>query len=216
MTQSVTHSIGTVSDVAMCIQTLPDKTRSWLAQLIDHARRDHTVRCVVLFGSVARGVLGRGDLDVLMVSDLRVDVGRAPIEVDFRWHQTDKIEGEIEGGNDLLGWCVMFGKPIYEVDEYWTRLRAKWEGRVPLPSLTVSQQRERKAAELLKTMEEIGDRDAIAEQSLTLLTHKARSRLIERGVYPRSRPELAEQLRAMGESVLAKELDDAIHMRVGI
>ena len=43
-----------------------------------------------------------------------------------------------------------------------------------------------------------------------MLTHLARGRLVEAGVYPTSRPELAEQLQSIGQFDLANKLAEAI------
>jgi len=54
---------------------------------------------------------------------------------------------------------------------------------------------------------QLGDTDAAHEQALSYLAHLARAELLDRGVYPASRPELAEQLRGIGNYRLAEWLD---------
>lgn len=53
----------------------------------------------------------------------------------------------------------------------------------------------------------LGDADAAREQALSYLTHSARAELLEAGVYPASRPELPEQLRSIGDYLLAGRLE---------
>jgi hypothetical protein len=54
---------------------------------------------------------------------------------------------------------------------------------------------------------ESGDTDAVHDLAVSYLTHVARAELLERGVYPASRPELASQLRASNGSQIAEQLD---------
>jgi hypothetical protein len=57
----------------------------------------------------------------------------------------------------------------------------------------------------------MGDLDAAHEQALSYFTHIARAELIDRGVYPASRPELPKQLRSIGDSRLAHSLEQLLH-----
>ena len=50
---------------------------------------------------------------------------------------------------------------------------------------------------------DIGDVCAAHEQALTYLTHIARAELLDKKVYPASRPELPKQLRMVGEHGIA-------------
>jgi hypothetical protein len=59
----------------------------------------------------------------------------------------------------------------------------------------------------MRDLLQIGDADAAREQALSYLTHLARAELLEKGVYPASRPELPEQLRKIGDHHLARRLD---------
>jgi hypothetical protein len=51
------------------------------------------------------------------------------------------------------------------------------------------------------------DTDAVHEQAVSYLTHLARAELLDQGIYPASRPELAAQLRAHNGSQIAEQLD---------
>ena len=70
-----------------------------------------------------------------------------------------------------------------------------------------------KAKELYNELLALGDSDAANEQLLTILTHLARARLIEGGIYPASCPELVEQLREIGEQYLARRPTNALYQR---
>jgi hypothetical protein len=62
----------------------------------------------------------------------------------------------------------------------------------------------------MRQMRDIGDHDAANELAVSLLTHLARAILIDRGVYPASRPELVAQLREAGDAELASALARAL------
>ena len=64
-------------------------------------------------------------------------------------------------------------------------------------------------------MRALGDLDAAAELNVAMLTHLARAALSDAGVFPRSRPELVDQLRSIDEGPLADRLADALAHRYG-
>ena len=216
MTDSLLRPGTTVVEDPNIWAPIPRTARSWLRALVSSTQTDLAVHCIVLFGSVARRTESIGDVDILMISDSKPVFRKRPIEVDLRWYLSERIEELIQEGNDLLGWCVLFGRLIYEADGFWTHVTARWSERIPLPSLDISEARAAKAEQLLLEMQRIGDRDAIEEQNLAFLTHKARSNLIREGVYPKSRPELSTQLREIGNAHMAQELEEAIIVRPSI
>jgi hypothetical protein len=57
---------------------------------------------------------------------------------------------------------------------------------------------------------EFGDADAAHEQAASYLTHLARAELLDRGIYPASRPEMASQLRAISSNQIAEQLDSLL------
>ena len=60
-------------------------------------------------------------------------------------------------------------------------------------------------------MQEIGDESAADDLILASLTQLVRERLIRHGIFPASRPELPDQLRAIDcDDPLAQLLDDAM------
>lgn len=116
-------------------------------------------------------------------------------------------------GNDLLGWALRFGHLICEQDLYWTSLCREWLEKLPLPDPEVAEKRARKADAMYHKMREMGDMDAAREQLLSKLTHEARARLLSKGIYPKSRPELPEQLNDIGEHELARSLMESLTLR---
>jgi hypothetical protein len=130
-----------------------------------------------------------------------------PLEVDLRAYSTADIEARLQSGHDLLGWAVRFGRALFQRELFWDRLRDSWRLRLPLPSSKVARARAASAYRHLTDVFQLGDTDAAHEQALSYLAHLARAELLDRGVYPASRPELAEQLRGIGNYRLAEWLD---------
>lgn len=118
-------------------------------------------------------------------------------------------------GHDFLSWAIRFGQPIFERQQWWSRLRADWNDRLSLPSPAEARKRARRAKRLHQEMHSLGDYDAAAENYVSMLTHLARATLSDAGVLPRSRPELADQLRQIGEVPLADQLTEALAHRYG-
>jgi hypothetical protein len=141
------------------------------------------------------------------------DVQKPPIDVDLRKFEKREVEAELDGGNDLLSWCIRYGKLVCEQDKYWSSIVEAWRGELGLPSATVALERAQKSERLLREMASLGDYDAAVELYLAMLTQFARAHLIQHGVYPASRPELPEQLRLAGGGRLADYLFDALKTR---
>ena len=123
------------------------------------------------------------------------------------------VESLVARGHELLCWSIRFGTVLHQKDRYWSDLQQTCARHLPLPSATVAEERAERARRLLEGIGMIGDDDAVQEQSITMLTHLARARLIRADVFPASRPELPKQLRSIGESALASQLTDALQKR---
>jgi hypothetical protein len=78
------------------------------------------------------------------------------------------------------------------------------------PPYEEATKRAARAERLTRELLAIGDESAAREMLVSMLTHRARSCLSKAGIYPASRPELPDQLRATGEHSLATALSDAI------
>jgi len=113
-------------------------------------------------------------------------------------------------GHDLLGWSLRLGSLICEQDRFWSGLQETVLPQLAFPSPEAADSRAARVERLLDEMRAIGDPDAASEQLLTLLTHRARARLLRAGVFPASRPELPAPLRQIGHPDLAQELDRAL------
>lgn len=204
-----------MADDPTCIKAWPSPdARSWFARWLDSVRRDSQVLAVVAVGSCARNVAAPADLDlVAFYRGAKPAVPRPPLDVDIRCYSTEEAEALLAQGHELLGWAVRFGCAVLEKEASWSQLRQRWAGKVPLPSAAraraLATRAEREYGHLLR----VGDEDAASEQRLTMLTHRARARLVEGGVYPASRPELPDQLDSLGQHELAQALRGALEAR---
>ena len=161
---------------------------------------DSNTLALVAIGSVVRAVAAVQDVDLVYIYKTKPpDVFEHPIDVDVRIYDGGEVPRLIAGGHDLLGWAMRYGVLICEHDEYWSRLGAQWHGGTPLPDPAIAETRASRAEAFYRELCRLGDRDAAQEQLVSLLTHRAWARLLRAGVYPASRPELAEQLRSVGD-----------------
>jgi hypothetical protein len=202
-------------DVDRVIRRWPTRgARDWLLAFLDRAARDPNVRAVVAVGSAVRSDVPSGALDIVARCLVRRRLNeRAPNEVDLRSFDIDHVEAGLERGEDLLTWSVRFGRPLLDRDGTWQRIVDRWGDRIPLPDPDVARDRAASARRRLDEMVRVGDEDVTIDLRVSLLTHLARAVLAEAGVYPASRPELSGQLRQVGDSELADELEAALTRR---
>ena len=199
------------------IQSWPSsRARLWTVDALTVARRNPAIQAIVASGSAVRDVAHSDDLDLVLVyRKCRPSLPRPPIGVDLQQHEEAEVPQKLENGHDFLSWAVRFGRPLFEREQWWSCLRADWDDRLSLPSAAESRKRARRARRLHQEMQSLGDHDAATETYVSMLTHLARAALSDAGVLPRSRPELADQLRSIGEEPLADSLADALAHRYG-
>lgn len=186
----------------------------WTTDALAVARKDAVTLAIVASGSAVRDVAQSDDLDLVLVyRKCRPDLPRPPIGVDLQQHDAAEVPPKLASGHDFLSWAVRFGRPLFERDQWWSRLQADWNDRLALPSAAEARKRARRAQQLHQEMQSLGDHDAATENYVSMLTHLARAALSEAGILPRSRPELADQLRQIGEAPLADRLTDALAHR---
>ena len=218
MTQQLrAHSAHLPPDALEAVRSWPSAAaRAWTLDALERARSDETIEAVVASGSAVREVEISEDLDLVLVHrGRRPDLPRPPIDVDLRQYERDDVPKKLADGHDYLAWTVRFGRVLFERDAWWTRLRTEWDDRLALPSASEARKRARKTKRHYEDMIAVGDRDAAAELLVSMLTHLARAALSGGGVFPQSRPELARQLRDIGEEGLADRLDEALRQRRG-
>jgi hypothetical protein len=179
-----------------------------MAKFIDSAPANPGILAVVAIGSAVRPNVHSADLDVIVICTVPLILDdRPPLEIDLRTFLSTEIDRQIESGHDLPGWAIRFGKALFQRDHYWDECTASWRHRLPLPSSALARERAAGAERRLIKMLESGDEDAAHDQVISYLTHLARAELIDRGVYPASRPELAGQLIGIGSYRLAEWIE---------
>ena len=191
-----------------------DDARVWTSSAVAKARDDEAIQAIVAAGSAVRNVDHCDDLDLVLVYLQRhPQLSQPPISIDLGQYECADVPVKLAAGHDYLCWAVRFGRVLYERDNWWLRLRVEWNSRLPLPSVADARDRARTAERLSKELAEAGDVWAAAELRLSMLTQLARAELSNAGIFPKSRPELAGQLRSIGEAKLAKQLARAMAFR---
>ena len=204
-------------DTLAVVRTWPSESaRAWTLAAIGTANRDTAVKALLASGSAVRDVEHSDDLDLLMIyTARRPSLPRPPIDIDLRLYEQTDVLRKLESGHDYLSWTVRFGRALFERDAWWTTIAQAWINRLSLPSVDEARKRARKAQRLHSDLLVIGDHEAAAELSVSMLTNLARAALSSAGVFPKSRPELAEQLKRIGNQALADRLAYALARRYG-
>jgi predicted nucleotidyltransferase len=205
-----------IASVDSAIRRWPTpNSRHWTERFLTSADNDENVLAIVAVGSAIRPGVTSLDVDLVVVCRDRGQFKyKAPIEVDLRTFELDRVESELSKGHDLLAWAVKFGAVLFDRQGTWQAVVSNWRHRVPLPDSTLARERAAEVLRHIEAMKEIGDEDAEAELRLSYLTLLARAFLSEAGVFPQSRPELPGQLREIGKRTLADQLELAIRNQV--
>ena len=186
----------------------------WLASFLERAEHDPNVVAVIVIGSAARPNVASDDLDLMVLChDVKSLKEKAPVEIDLRKANVDGVEANIRSRQDLAIWTARFGRPLLDKGGVWDSITRRWRNRLPLPDPTVALDRAAEARKRMEKMRAVGDEDARGELEISYRTHLARAALANAGVQPASRPELSSQLRALGKTVLADDLEQALSHR---
>ena len=220
MTQQLTttHAPRTPRDQhnwQVAIRSWPDDVaQAWTVDTVEGATNCAAIDAVVATGSAVRDVEHSDDLDLVVVYRVqRPELPRPPMSIDLRQYEQADVLQKLAAGHDYLTWTVRYGRALFERRCWWTQLQADWASNLLLPSVDESRERAQKAERLYQELRAIGDTDAAAELNLSMLTHLSRAALSSACVFPKSRPELASQLRSIGECELADRLDGALEER---
>jgi hypothetical protein len=203
------HLNGSAADSPPEILRWPtERARKWTCDFLNSAPANRSLLAVVAIGSAIRPNVASTDLDLIVISAEAVPLHISPpMEIDLRVYSVVAISAKIASGHDLLGWAVKFGKVLFQRDHCWDTIIDDWKGRLPLPSPALARERAAASHGRLAKVLQSGDRDAIREQAISYLTHLARAELLDRGIFPASRPELPSQLRATNSSVIGEQLE---------
>lgn len=188
------------------------RSKLWVSEFLNSAEDDKNILSIIAVGSAVRPSVPSVDVDLIVISLQPSLVNRnPPIEVDLRAYSSLDVNRKIEDRHDMLIWTVRFGIVLYQRDFFWDRIVNSWRNRLPLPSVELAFTRARASYRRLSKMKHLGDEDAMMEQSLALFTHLARIALLQKGIFPASRPELPGQLREIGDADLAEPLNRLYH-----
>jgi hypothetical protein len=187
------------------------QSKTWTGTFLSLAKKDKNIVAVVAVGSAVRPSVQSIDLDLVVICREASKMNaKPPIEIDLRAYTASRVDELIRSGNDLLGWTVKFGHVLFQRDHFWDAVLKTWLKRLPLPSADVASQRADDSYRRLNNVFELGDTEAAYEQALSYVTHLARAKLLEKRVYPASRPEIPRQLRTVGCVRIAEWLERLI------
>ena len=160
---------------------------------------------LLLVGSAARRtrIEPSSDLDLVVLGD--ADLPPAPVGIQIRQTTTSEFEDRARAGDDFSQWALRFGIPLHGRREWGELVRRLGDG-LPWPDQRVNVARAEARIADAGALLEMGDLDAAQEQVYFAISQVARARLLEAGVFPRSRPELAGQVGQLGDSQLAEAL----------
>lgn len=163
---------------------------------------------VVLIGSTARGKrTWRSDIDILFITPKPMRRWITSPELHLHMETRKSFVKKLESRDDFAAWAIRFGRVLSDKAGWWadvssTPAARKWPDSSE--KWHFAARRLRMAIELTS----MDDLDAAEEELLTSASHVARALLLERHVFPLSRPELSSQLRELiADSQLAKNLD---------
>ncbi len=185
------------------------RSKDWTERFLHSAKSNPNIIAVVAIGSAVRPHVPSADVDLVVIcrDPHGLNEDRPPMEVDLRAYSAGDVDVQLRSGHDMLGWAVRFGRILFQRNRFWEKIVHSWHDRLPLPSPKLARERAAAAHRHLIHLLQLGDADAAHEQALSYLTHLARAELLDRGVYPASRPELVQQLRGVGSYRLAEWLD---------
>lgn len=199
MRTSPVREQGKHEALAMAVLRWPtERSREWTLAFLGQAHECPGITAIVGVGSAVRAGVESTDLDLIVISDDRANFRKTfgtPPEVDIRVYGPSGVEASLQDGHDMLGWAVKFGKVLFQRDGYWDEVVRRWKDRLPFPDIDSAYARASDSYRWLSEFHGVGDTDAAYEHALSYLTHLARAALVEREVYPASRPELPGQLR---------------------
>ena len=185
-----------------------------MLSFVERSQEDENVVAIVAIGSAVRPTAAADDLDILaLCRDRSALKERAPIEVDVRKANVHRADVDIQKGDVLLTWAVLFGQPVLDKKHTWADIVQRWRDSVPLPDPDALLERARGVHQRMREMREIGDDNALCDLNLSYLTHLAWARLAKARVFPKSRPEIPGQLEEIGEGHLAAQLTQALAKR---
>ncbi len=161
---------------------------------------------VILIGSVARSTqTSQSDLDLLVIGDQPPLVERHPDRLHVQASTTQRFAERLQAGDDFAGWCVRYGVPIVAAKS-WLDIVNSAEAAT-WPDWHKKVRHATRRLTLAAALVETGDIAAAGEEMLYAVSHTARAILLERKIFPLSRPEIISQLRDANHERLSRILE---------
>jgi len=176
---------------------------------LDLAKRTDAECAVVLIGSAARRCRTEAsDIDILFIA--KENVASLPVLPGFHVKFASEVDfvRRLQAGEDFEAWCVRYGVTLLDRG-IWERTKASFAGVWPRWETKVVHGIGRLF--LASDLSAMGDDPAAQEELIFVLGHIARGLLLKNGVFPLSRPELAQQVKELGYPQLA-----ALHERLRV
>ena len=152
---------------------------------------------VVLVGSAARQTLSENsDIDLLVISKRPVFDLNIPRRVHLMHSTFDDFLKHLEAGEDFEAWSVRLGIAIHD-NGLWSEILARPEAN-SWPSWKKKVVHGARRLFLASKLIITGDLEAATEEMLYATGHVARGLLLKANVFPLSRPELEDQIAAIG------------------
>jgi len=157
---------------------------------------------VVLIGSHARkrAVAPWSDIDLLVLGE-QIPAS-VPPRVQVIRLTRDELARRVRDGDDFAQWALRFGQPL-SGERSWRTLREQLLTGAPWPRSEPKYALSRKKLAAARDLLAMRDLPAAEEETRFALAHLARGLLLERHVFPLSRPELSDQMRAAGFPTIA-------------
>lgn len=167
--------------------------------------------CVVLVGSVARGTRTSsvGDIDLLVINGSARKLLHPGVQTTVLTMEV--LRDRVLSGDDFAQWALKFGISL--------RGRSKWQvlqknllERAPWPDPQIKLEHANRRLARARELLEMDDCNAAQEEAMYAAGHLARAKLLDLGIFPLSRPELAKQLMSAGEQEVAG-LVERLHLQ---
>ncbi|WP_420264630.1 nucleotidyltransferase domain-containing protein [Candidatus Magnetominusculus dajiuhuensis] len=165
---------------------------------------------VVLVGSHARNKqTWRSDMDFIVVTPERIRRWKVPLNVHIIFDTRNEFTDKLIHGNDFQQWAVRFGKLLMDYSGWWNTVKNS-EGIDIWPDWRLKIRHAKKAQSIASQLLMDDDWDNAEEEFLLSASHIARALLLRNKIFPLSRPELAWQLKLIGQDDLSNVMERLI------
>jgi predicted nucleotidyltransferase len=183
------------------LESIVGDLETCIGEVADLVKLTESDCAAVLIGSAARGCrTEHSDIDILLICTKKI--GTLPIIPGYHIKFGTEVDfmRRLAAGEDFEAWCIRLGVTLVDRG-VWSRIKAasgevwpRWESKVVhgIRRLFLASQ-----------LSGGGDMFAAKEELVFVLGHIARALLLRVGTFPLSRPELADQIRALGYVHLA-------------